>query len=338
MTDKILLGHGSGGKLTHELIKDLFIRYFRNDILEVQGDSSVLKLPVHDNIAVTTDSFVVNPVFFPGGNIGKLAVCGTVNDIAVSGAKPLYLTSAFIIEEGFPLNELEQIVSSMADEARKAGVSIIAGDTKVVNKGMCDKVFINTTGIGVMDSARVHISAGKNIKPGDKVLINGSLGDHGMTIMKARDFGSFEIDIKSDCACLNGLIDDIMKVSGKIRFMRDATRGGLASVLCEITENRDFGISIDENSLLINEGVNGMCEILGLDPVYVANEGKIVLIVAPEDADAVLEVMKKHEYGSDSSIIGRVTGEFPGRCWMNTVIGGRRIIDMLAGEQLPRIC
>ena len=337
MTEKILLGHGSGGKLTHDLIKNIFIKYFQNDILSVQGDSSVLNLNA-ENIAVTTDSFVVDPVFFPGGDIGKLAICGTVNDLAVSGAKPLYLTAAFIIEEGFPMDSLISIVKSMADEAKKSGVYIVAGDTKVVNTGKCDKIFINTTGIGIIDRKRIHISSGLNIKPGDKIIINGTIGDHGMTIMKAREFESFDINIKSDCACLNGLIEKVLEVSENVHFMRDATRGGLASVLCEIVESKNFGISIDENNIEVNEGVRGMCEVLGLDPAYVANEGKVIIIVDENDAEKVLEIMHRQDYGADSRIIGEVTIKYPGQCWMNTIIGGKRIIDMLTGEQLPRIC
>ncbi|MFH2141228.1 MAG: hydrogenase expression/formation protein HypE [Bacteroidota bacterium] len=338
MNKKILLGHGSGGKLTHDLIKNIFIKSFNNDILNVQGDSSVFNIKNVNNIAFTTDSYVVDPIFFPGGDIGKLAVCGTVNDLAVSGAKPLYLSAAFIIEEGFPIDSLETIVESMVCEAKNAGISIVTGDTKVVNKGKCDKIFINTAGIGIIDTNKIHISKGQNIKPGDKIIINGTIGDHGMTIMKAREFESFNIDTKSDCACLNSLIDEVLKISDKVNFMRDATRGGLASVLCEIVENKNYGISIDENNIKITEGVSGMCEILGLDPIYVANEGKVVIIVGKEDADNVLNVMQKHDLGMESSIIGEITEQYPGKCWMNTEIGGKRIIDMLAGEQLPRIC
>jgi hydrogenase expression/formation protein HypE len=338
MTRKILLGHGSGGKLTHDLIKDIFVKYFDNDILNLSGDSSILNISKNQNIAFTTDSFVVDPVFFPGGDIGKLAVCGTVNDLAVSGARPLYLSAAFIIEEGFPVEDLVKIVSSMANEAKKAGVLIVTGDTKVVNKGKCDKIFINTSGIGIVDDHKTYLSSGERIKAGDKIIINGSLGDHGMTIMKAREFESFDIKVKSDCACLNGLISEVLSVSDEIHFMRDATRGGLASVLCEIVENKTFGLNINEKEIVVNENVRGMCEILGLDPVYVANEGKVVFIVGEKDADKVLQVLRKHEFGSESTIIGEINSLHPGKCWMNTEIGGKRIIDMLSGEQLPRIC
>ena len=338
MTDTILLGHGSGGKLTHELIKNVFIRHFSNGMLEVQGDSSILDIYKSEKIAVTTDSFVVDPIFFPGGDIGKIAICGTVNDLAVSGAKPLYLTAAFIIEEGFDTKSLLQIVESMAGEARKAGVFIVAGDTKVVNKGKCDKIFINTTGIGILDKGRFHISTGSRIKPGDKIIINGSIGDHGMTILKAREFESFGSALKSDCTCLNNLIEKAMQVSENISFMRDATRGGLASVLNEVVENRNFGISVDEQNILINDGVRGMCEILGFDPLYVANEGKVVIIADSHDSDKILNAMRSTEEGKDSRIIGEVTSNYPGKCWENTIIGGKRIIDMLSGEQLPRIC
>lgn len=337
MNDTILLGYGSGGKLTHELISDLFVRYFGNEILESQTDSAVLKIE-SDRLAFTTDSFVVDPVFFPGGDIGKLAVAGTVNDLAVSGATPLYLSSSFIIEEGFSFAELETIVKSMADEAQKAGVLIVTGDTKVVNKGKCDKVFVNTTGIGVLPENRVEIGSGKNIETGDKIIINGTIADHGMCIMAAREGLSFTSEIESDCACLNGMIKDVLDVSENIKFMRDATRGGLATVLCELAEDRGFGIEINESSIPVNENVRGICELLGFDPLYVANEGKVVMVVGKDDAEKVLGTLRKNEFGRNAAIIGEVTSEHYGKAWLTTGIGGRRIIDMLAGEQLPRIC
>ena len=337
MAKTILLGHGSGGRLSHDLIKELFVKYFSNDILDEQTDAAVLTIH-SDKLSFTTDSFVVDPVFFPGGDIGKLAVAGTINDVAVSGAKPLYLSSSFIIEEGFPVNDLETIVKSMADEAKKAGVMIVTGDTKVVNRGKCDKVFINTTGVGEIQQKHVHIGTGKSIKTGDKIIINGTIADHGMCIMAAREELSFSTDIKSDCACLNHLIKDALSVSDQIRFMRDATRGGLATVLCELAENKHFGIEINENALPVNENVRGMCELLGFDPLYVANEGKVLMVVGQKDADKVLEILRKNELGQDSVIIGGVVEEHRGKAWLTTGIGGRRIIDMLAGEQLPRIC
>ncbi len=337
MDDKILLGYGSGGKLTHELITNLFVKYFRNDILESQTDSAVLKID-GEQLAFTTDSFVVDPLFFPGGNIGKLSVAGTVNDLAVSGAKPLYLSTSFIIEEGFLFEDLEAIVKSMADEARKAGVKIVTGDTKVVNRGKADKVFINTTGVGQLTEKRVGIGFGRGTKEGDKIIINGTIADHGMCIMAAREGLRFSTEIESDCACLNGMIGETLDVSDNIRFMRDATRGGLATVLCELASDKNFGIEINESDIPVNENVRGICELLGFDPLYVANEGKVVMVVGKEDADKVLEVLKRNEFGKNAALIGEVTGEHKGKAWLTTGIGGRRIIDMLAGEQLPRIC
>lgn len=333
----ILLGHGSGGRLSHDLIKSIFVKHFDNDLLRQQGDSAILETD-NKHLAFTTDSYVVDPVFFPGGNIGKLAVCGTVNDLTVSGARPRYLSAAFIIEEGFPVNDLEEIVISMASEARKAGVSIVTGDTKVVNKGQCDKVFINTAGIGTLDSKYAHISSGADIKPGDKIIVNGSIADHGMAIMAVRNFGNFKTDIQSDCASLNKMIEAVLETGAHIKFMRDATRGGIATVLCELAENKSHGLLIQESKVAVKENVRGMCELLGFDPFYVANEGKIIMVVASEDAEKVLELIKKNEFGTEASIIGDITSENAGKAVLQTYVGGKRIIDMLAGEQLPRIC
>jgi len=335
--ERVRLGHGSGGKLTHDLIDKLFIKHFSNPELDRQTDAALLNIP-ESRLAFTTDAFVVDPVFFPGGDIGKLAVCGTVNDVAVSGATPMYLSAAFIIEEGMPLSQLETIVISMANEASKAGVSIVTGDTKVVNKGQCDKVFITTTGIGALPEKHMHISEGKKIIPGDKIIINGSIGDHGMAIMSARNDLKLSAPLLSDCASLNGLISRITAASSTIRFMRDATRGGLATVVTELSQSKEHGINISEDQLLVNEGVRGMCELLGFDPMYVANEGKVLIVVGGEDADKVLDAMRSHEYGKDARIIGEVVSDHPGKAWLNTAVGGNRIIDMLAGEQLPRIC
>jgi len=337
MTKNILLGHGSGGKLSHDLISNLFVKYFHNDILDQQTDASVI-MPGSELISFTTDSFVVDPIFFPGGDIGKLAVAGTVNDLAVSGAKPLYLSSSFIIEEGFSLQDLEIIVRSMAEEARKAGVRIVTGDTKVVNRGKCDKVFINTTGIGAMDPKWKNIGLGTDIKPGDQVIINGTLADHGMCIMSVREGLGFRAEIESDCASLNHMIAEVLEVSDQVKFMRDATRGGLATVLCELAESRKLGFEIDESKLPVKENVRGICELLGFDPLYVANEGKVLMIVGKKDAAKVLETLKRNELGKNAVNIGEVVDEHKGKAWMTTGIGGRRIIDMLAGEQLPRIC
>ncbi len=336
-TDKILLGHGSGGKLSHDLIEKLFVKYFSNPVLDSQTDAAVLDVQGKD-ISFTTDSFVVDPVFFPGGNIGKLAVCGTVNDLAVSGAKPMYLTSAFIIEEGFSMSELEEIVKTMAEEAKKAGVKIVTGDTKVVDKGKCDKVFINTAGIGVIEDKYKHIGSGINIKAGDKIIVNGTIGDHGMAIMSERNELNISSPIKSDCACLNEPIAIALKTSDSVKFIRDATRGGLATVLSELVDRKEFGIDIDEAQVPLNDSVRGMCELLGFDPFYVANEGKFVMIVGADDAEKVVEELRKHEYAKDTAIIGEITSEHVGKSIVQTSIGGQRILDMLSGEQLPRIC
>lgn len=335
--DKVLLGHGSGGKLSHELISNLFVKYFENPFLRKQTDSAILEI-TDCRLAYTTDSFVVDPIFFPGGDIGKLAVCGTVNDLSVSGATPLYLSAGFIIEEGMPMADLERIVRSMAEEAKKAGVVIVTGDTKVVNRGKCDKVFINTSGIGMIKKQNLHISEGLNIVPGDQIIINGSVGDHGMAVLSARQELNIQSDIQSDCASLNSLINDILSVSDGIRFMRDATRGGLATVLSELADKRTFGVGIQEDKLVVNPKVRAFCELLGFDPLYVANEGKVVIVSDAESASTILRVMHDHELGRNASIIGSITGEHAGKAWVNTGIGGKRILDMLAGEQLPRIC
>lgn len=336
-SDSVLLGHGSGGKLSHDLISKLFVRYFNNQFLDKQTDSSILEL-TGSHLSFTTDSYVVDPIFFPGGDIGKLAVCGTVNDLAVSGATPLYLSAGFIIEEGLPLKELEQIVSSMATEAKKAGVHIVTGDTKVVNRGKCDKIFINTAGIGAIKKQNINIGEGTRIRPGDKIIINGSIGDHGMAVLSARQELNIQSDIQSDCASLNSLIHNILSVSDGIKFMRDATRGGLATVIAELAQNKKCGITIEESHLLIKTKVKAFCELLGFDPLYVANEGKVVIVAGFESAELILQTMREHELGLDSRIIGEITDEHQGRAWLNTGMGGKRILDMLAGEQLPRIC
>jgi hydrogenase expression/formation protein HypE len=335
--NKILLGHGSGGRLMHELIRDHFLMHFKNEFTGKMSDSTVLP-EVNSRIALTTDSFVVDPVFFPGGNIGKLAICGTVNDLAVSGADPLYLTAGFIIEEGFGLDDLEKILEAMSAEAKKAGVSIIAGDTKVVEKGKCDKIFINTTGFGTVLSEHEKISTGELIEPGDIILVNGTLGDHGMAIMASRGSLNFKTAIESDCASLNGLTKMLLEQCPGIKFMRDPTRGGLASVLCEIAGDAAWGVELDEENIPVQTGTRGLCEMLGFDPVYVANEGKVVIVVKMEEAADVLKLMKDHSLGKNAAIIGQITASHPGKIIMNTEIGGKRILDMLAGEQLPRIC
>ena len=335
--ERILLGHGSGGKLTHELISGLFMKYFSNPHLDLHTDSAIMRAEA-GHIAFTTDAFVVDPIFFPGGDIGKLAVCGTVNDIAVSGARPLWLSAAFIIEEGLPMAELERIVAGMAQEAGKAGVEIVTGDTKVVGRKQCDKLFITTAGLGIIEAEHLGIGTGENMMPGDKIIINGSIGDHGMAIMSARNDLQLSSPLLSDCASLNGLIESVMKVSGNIRFMRDATRGGLSAVIGELVRGRPHGLVINEEDIPVKENVRGMCELLGFDPMYVANEGKVLMVTAAADAQNIVEAMQKHEYGRDASIIGEIVPDHPGKAWLKTCVGGNRIIDLPAGEQLPRIC
>lgn len=334
---KILLSHGSGGKRSQELIENLFFNYFNNEILKAGSDSSILD--IHSkNLAFTTDSFVVDPLFFPGGDIGKLAVCGTVNDLAVSGAIPKYLSVGFIIEEGLDFLILEQVVKSMAETAAQANIKIVTGDTKVVNRGKCDKLFINTTGIGELNSKFKHISSGEKIQPGDMILINGFIADHGIAVMSARNELKVQADVLSDCAPLNDLIQGVLKVSEEVKFMRDATRGGLATVLAEIVQGKNFGICLNEENIPVRESVRGMCEFFGFDPLYVANEGKVVMIVPENDAAKVLKTMQKNEFGKETKIIGEVADTHPGKAVMKTQIGGKRIIDMLFSDQLPRIC
>lgn len=337
MEKKILLGHGSGGKLSHDLISGLFVKYFNNEILRLQTDSALLENAKKD-IAFTTDSYVIDPIFFPGGDIGKIAVCGTVNDISVSGAKPAYLSASFIIEEGFSFIELERIVKSMAEEAQNAGVLIVTGDTKVVDKGKCDKLFINTSGVGFIDDSLKGISTGENIIPGDKIIINGSIGDHGMAVLAARNALKIHAQLESDCASLNKLISEIIDNTTTVKFMRDATRGGLATVMAELVASKPYGVEINENKVPVKESVRGMCELLGFDPLYVANEGKVVIIVSESESEEVLGIMRNNELGQNCSEIGKIVSLHPGKGWLNTGIGGQRIIDMLSGEQLPRIC
>ena len=332
----ILLGHGSGGRMMHDLISDVFIRHFANEILSEQTDSAILSVGSSE-IAFTTDSFVIHPLFFPGGNIGKLAVCGTVNDLAVSGSEPLYISVSFIIEEGFPISELEIIVEALAAEAKKAGVLIVTGDTKVVNKGKCDKLFINTAGIGRVRKEDRLISKAEDIQPGDVIIINGTIGDHGMAVMNARESFNFKTTVESDCASLNHMIRQMLDKSA-VKFMRDPTRGGVATVLNELVEKIQLGIEIDETSLPINKGVQAMCELLGFDPLHIANEGKVVIVASENEAESILKSLQNHELGKRSTIIGRIVSDHPGRVVLKNETGGRRIIDSLSGDLLPRIC
>jgi len=337
----ITLAHGGGGKAMRELIDDVFIAAFSNPTLNTLEDQARVPLTelarFGDRLAMTTDSYVVDPIFFPGGDIGKLAVCGTVNDLAVGGATPLYLTCAVIIEEGMQVETLRRIVGSMAETARAAGVSIVTGDTKIVGRGSCDKIFINTAGVGVI---RQDHQLGANLaRPGDRILVNGYLGDHGATILNARGEMHLSSPIQSDCAALHGLISTLLAAAPGTRFIRDATRGGIASVLNEIAEASACAIEIHEASTPIRQEVKGFCEILGLDPLYLANEGKLAAVVPEGEAEAALQALRGHPLGREAADIGAVlTGGRAGRVHMQTVFGGRRIVDMLIGEQLPRIC
>ncbi len=335
MDNRILLAHGSGGKLSHDLIARYIVPSITNPTLDRMDDSAVLDV-VTGRIAFTTDSYVINPVFFPGGNIGKLAVCGTVNDIATSGAVPKYLSLSFIIEEGLAVVEFETIVKSVAETAAEAGVSIVTGDTKVVNRGDADKIFINTSGIGLVPEG-INIS-GSLAKPGDVVIVSGTLGDHGIAVMCQREGLNFSTSLESDCAPLNGLVADILGVSRSIDCLRDPTRGGLATTLNEIAGQSKVGIELIENSIPVREEVRSACELLGLDPLFVANEGKLIVIVGETDSEAVLAAMKRNRYGVNAAIIGKVTKEHPGKVVIKTPYGSSRMLDMLSGELLPRIC
>jgi len=332
---RILLGHGSGGKLTHQLINELFIKEFNNNILSELKDSGVFNIG-KEKLALTTDSYVVNPLLFSGGDIGKLAVCGTINDLSVCGAKPLFMSCGFIIEEGLSISLLKKITESMRKTALEAGVRIITGDTKVVEKKSADKLFINTSGIGLVQKS-IDLSI-DNIKAGDDVIINGSIGDHGISILSKREGLEFKANIKSDCAPLNGLIFKVLKADNNIKFMRDPTRGGVATTLNEIVEKGKFGIVIDVESLPIKKAVKSACEILGLDPLYIGNEGKVIIVSAPKDTKKILNVLRKHKLGRESRIIGKVTKEHKGKVSMKTKAGGLRLVDMLTSEPLPRIC
>ena len=333
--DKILLDHGGGGLLSNELITQLFVPRFRNPYLDRLEDSAVLNIGNH-KMCFTTDSYVVSPAFFPGGNIGSLAVCGTVNDLAVCGGKPLFLSCGVIVEEGFPIKSLETIMDTMAEKAAEAGVQIVTGDTKVVARGAADGIFINTSGIGVIEYAS-PLSV-KSISPGDAVIVNGTLGDHGAAIIAARESLSLSSNLVSDTAPLNGLIADILQASPHIHCMRDATRGGLGAILAEIAKTAQVRIDIDEKNIPVQDNVRGICEILGFDPLYLANEGKMAVFCAQSDAWAVLRVMQKHPYGRNAAIIGRVDSSASGRVVLKTAIGGERVVDMPTGELVPRIC
>jgi len=332
----IVMGHGGGGKLGNELVEHLFLPAFRNPALENLGDAAVLEM-TGDRLAMSTDSFVVQPMFFPGGSIGELAVNGTVNDLAVTGADPKFLSASFILEEGFEIAHLAAVVDGMARAAAAAGVKIVTGDTKVVERGHGDGCYINTAGIGVL---REGVVVGPHrAQPGDAVIVSGTMGDHGMAIMSVREGLEFESQIRSDCAALNGMIADVLAAAGgAVRAMRDPTRGGLASTLNEIATASNVGVAIDEAKVPVRAEVQAACELLGLDPVYVANEGKAVFFVAPGAADRVLEVLRAHPLGREAARIGTVTQEHKRMLVARTAMGSNRVIAPMIGEQLPRIC
>jgi hydrogenase expression/formation protein HypE len=333
--EQIVLGHGSGGKLSAQLLERVFLPAFSNPLLDKLDDQALLQIN-GSRLAFTTDAFVVTPIFFPGGDIGRLAVNGTVNDLAMSGARPLYLAAAFILEEGLATADLSRIVRSMSEAAKNAGVQLVAGDTKVVNKGKGDQIFISTTGIGVIEKP-VKISADQ-ARPGDKIILSGFIGDHGMAILSQRENLEFEGVIESDCAALHGLVADMLDVSLDLHCVRDPTRGGVATVLNEIAARSRVGVLLWETELPVRDSVRGACEILGLDPLYVANEGKLVAIVPSSYADAIVERMRQNELGRDARVIGEVVADHPSMVLMKTEIGGIRVLDTLFGEQLPRIC
>ena len=332
---EIVLAHGSGGKLSHQLMEKMVLPQFRNALLDPLHDGAIFSIG-GQRVAFSTDSYVVSPIFFPGGDIGTLAVHGTVNDLAMCGARPLYLSVGFILEEGTPMEDFWRVVQSMREAADTAGVMLVTGDTKVVDRGKADKIFINTSGIGV-------IPDGININParaqiGDKIILSGTMAVHGIAIMSVREGLEFESEISSDTAPLNGLVEAILAAGEDIHVLRDPTRGGITSALTEIAQGAKVGMLLHERAIPISEEVKGACEILGLDPLYVANEGKLLAILPAASADAVLAVMRAHPLGAEAAIIGEVVADHPGFVTMNTRVGGRRVVDMMSGEQLPRIC
>lgn len=334
MNDKILLAHGSGGKLTHDLIARTLYPALANPLLARMDDSAVFD--IQGRVAFTTDSFVISPLFFPGGDIGKLAVCGTVNDLAVMGARPLYLSLALIVEEGLALVDLEKVIQSISLAAREAGVKIVTGDTKVVNHGSADQLFINTSGIGTILEG-IDVSGGA-ARPGDKIIVSGTIGDHGVAVMAQRENLRFKAGVESDCAPLNGLVSQILSFKSALHCMRDPTRGGLATTLNEIAAQSQVSLRIYEDKIPVKESVRTACEMLGLEPLYVANEGKLIVICSAESAAAIVAALRQNRYGQDAAIIGEVASAPPGRVVLQTRLGASRIIEMLSGELLPRIC
>lgn len=332
---EIVLAHGSGGKLSQQLIEKLILPQFGNDLLDPLHDGAVFSVNGM-RLAFTTDSYVISPIFFPGGNIGTLAVHGTVNDLAMCGARPLYLSAGFILEEGTSIQDFWRIVQSMRQAADSAGVQLVTGDTKVVDRGKADKIFINTSGVGIVpDGVDIHPA---HASPGDRILVSGPIAVHGIAIMSVREGLEFETEIASDTASLAGLVETMLAASKGIHVLRDPTRGGVTSALSEIARSAGVGMMLDEAAIPVTQEVQGACEILGLDPLYVANEGKLLAIVSPADTGKVLSAMKSHPLASEASVIGEVTSEHPGFVLMKTRVGGTRVVDMLSGEQLPRIC
>jgi len=334
LKDRILLAHGSGGRMAHELVERVFVSALDNPVLSRLDDSAVVDF--EGRLAFTTDSYVVSPMFFPGGDIGRLAVCGTVNDLAMSGARPLYLSLSFIIEEGLSVEDINTVVESVRKTADEAGVQIVTGDTKVVQKGAADGLYINTAGIGLVPEG-LDIS-GRNAKPGDKVILSGSIGDHGIAVLSKRQGLAFTTTLESDCAPLGQLVGLILEVCPEVHALRDPTRGGLATSLNEVAASSGVGIMLDDAAIPVKESVMGACEMLGFDPLYIANEGKLIAFVPPAYADAVVEAMHTHPYGRDAAVVGEVAADRPGQVVLKTVIGSSRIVDMLSGDLLPRIC
>lgn len=333
--DTIQLSHGAGGRLSADLINKIFLPRFGNETLDKLEDQATLELP-GGKLAFSTDSFVVDPIFFPGGNIGELAINGTVNDVCMCGANPLYISASFILEEGLPMEDLHRIVLSMEEAAKNAGIRIVTGDTKVVNKGNCDKIFINTTGLGIVPDG-VNISAA-NLHAGDKIILSGTIADHGMAVMTSREGLSFQTQVKSDTAALNSLVEEMLNVTKDIQAMRDPTRGGVAATLNEFARSSTIGIQIDGDQIPVKPEVHGACEVLGIDPLYVANEGKLIAVVPDNGAEEILSVMHQHPHGKDAAIIGVVVEDHPEIVTIKTGLGVNRILDMPVGEQLPRIC
>ena len=333
---RVLLAHGGGGRIMRDLIESVFVPAFRNPLLEKRHDGAVFPSPPWGRLAFTTDSYVVKPLFFAGGDIGSLAVNGTVNDLAMCGARPLYLSAGFILEEGLPMEDLERVVRSMSSAAAVAGVMIVTGDTKVVDKGKGDGLFVNTAGVGVLEHDL--IIGPEAVRPGDAILVSGDIGRHGVAILAARESLGFETTIESDCAPLAGSVLALLESGIEVHGLRDLTRGGLGAALCELAEVSELRFTVEESRIPVREDVAGACEILGLDPLYVANEGKLVAIVAPNAADAILAAMQEHPLGREARLIGTVTGEHRGMVTVRTPFATTRIVDMLAGDQLPRIC